>query len=159
MVSPEHIDNQKSENQPVLTPVVSQQVPTEVEKKRPWLKPLMRVVGIVLSLIGSCAIWIMLVIWPLNEGLLLLLGVLLYGAVSILSALLFRSWWALLVILITFALGGFLASYLITFVIPPEPEPPGYLPMGALYWLFFGPIVALVGALIGTSIVKAWLNE
>ena len=145
MVSPEHIDEQKSENQ---------QVPTEVEKKRPWLKPLMRVAGIVLSLVGSCAIWIMLVIWPLNGYVLYLLAVLLFGAVSILSALLFRSWWALLVVLITFALGGLLASYLIPLLNPPVSDP-----FAAFNWLFYGPIVAVIGALIGTAIVKAWLNE
>ncbi len=167
MVSPEHIDEQKPEDQQALSPAVEQQVPAVVEKKRPWLKPLMRVAGIVLPLVCNFAVvWVIFVIsaqsqpidsqsqqtdWSFLPQFLLPLGVLLLGAVS---ALLFRSWWAILVVPIAFALGGLLAFYLIPLVISPNPLEIGDVGLGVFLWAIIGPICALFGALIGSTIIK-----
>ena len=156
MVSPEHIDEQKPENKQAPSPAVKQQVPTEVEKKRVWLK---RVAGIVLTLVGSFAIaWAVFVFPFLQTGpdfvtfifnLTLILGVFLLGVVS---AVLFRSWWALLVVPIAFALGEFLAFYLIPLVISPNPFGSVDMYLEVLVWAP-GPILALFGALIGATII------
>lgn len=152
MVSPEHTDNQKSDNQQAPSPAVKQQVPTEVEKKRPWLKPLMRVAGIVLSLVGGfTVVWVIFGFIPLSQydpGLLPLLGVLLLEAVS---AVLFRSWWALLVIPIAFALGALLAFYLIPLVISPDPLAIGDTGYAVFLYASIAPIIAVIGASIGTA--------
>ena len=95
MVSTEHTDNQKSEI-------------------RPWLKPLMRATAIVLSLVGSFAIvWATFIILPLDAYSLAIMEGLLLGLIS---AFLFRSWWAVLVVPIAFTAGTFLAFYLIPLV-------------------------------------------
>jgi hypothetical protein len=155
MKSPEHIDEQKPEDQQAPSPDVKQQVPTEVEKKRPWLKPLMRVAGIVLPLVANFAgIWVVAVFMaPSAQGwsILAIFGVLLLGGVS---AALFRSWWAVLVVPIAFALGGFLAFYLVPLVISPNPFDIGDAPFGVFLWEIIGPILALFGALIGTALRK-----
>ena len=112
MVSPEHINEQKPEDQQAPSPAVEQQVPAVVKKKRPWLKPLMRVASIVLSLVGSFVIvWATFIFLPGDYGNWALLEGLLLGAVG---AVLFWSWWAILVIPIAFSLGEFLAFYLIS---------------------------------------------
>jgi hypothetical protein len=92
MVSPEHIDNQTSENQQAPSPAVKQQVPTEVEKKRPWLKPLMRVLGVVVPLIGGIAVmWLIIFASDVGNWLLPLPFIL-----GIVGAVLLRSWWSIL---------------------------------------------------------------
>jgi hypothetical protein len=147
MVSPEHVDEQKPENKQAPSPAMKQQVRTEVEKKRVWLK---RVLGVVVPLIGGFAsIWVFFIYLGIDSWFLLLPVVaLLLGAAS---ALLFRSWWAILVVPIAFALGGFLAYYLIPLVISPNPlDDVGF----ALYlWVYIGPITVTLGALIGTAII------
>jgi hypothetical protein len=68
MVSPEHIDNHKPENQQAPSPAVEQQVAAVVEKKRLWLKPLMRGAAMVLSLVGSFAIvWATFIYIPIDD--------------------------------------------------------------------------------------------
>jgi hypothetical protein len=155
MVSPEHIDNQKSENQQAHSPAVEQQVPAGGEKKRTWLKPLMRGVGVVVPLLGGFAILSFTIsnIDFLGWGLLLVACLL-----GVAGALLFRSWWAQLVIPLAFALGEFLSWYLAPVVFSPDPRFFTYewtfgVGVGAL----FAAILATIGAFIGTSIVKkAW---
>jgi hypothetical protein len=120
---------------------------TVVEKKRTWLKPLMRGVAIVLSLAGSFAvIWVSFFFipadfdvlnWAFPEGPVL----------AVVSALLFRSWWAILVIPIAFSLGELLAYS----VLNPPP-----LDMAGGLWMVIGPMTAILGALIGTFIVMKW---
>src|SRR5450759_3820865 len=115
MVSPEHIDEQKPEKQQAPSPAVKQQGPAVVEKKRPWMKPLMRVAVVVLLLGGSFGLfWATFVFLPNTTGMLVLPEGLLLGLVS---AFLFRSWWAILVIPIAFTCGELLAMYLIPLVI------------------------------------------
>ena len=133
MVSTEHIDNQKTE-------------------KRTWLKPLMRVTAIVLSLVGSFAlVWATFIILPIDAYSLAIIEGLLLGLVS---AFLFRSWWAVLVVPIAFTAGMFLAFYLIPLVISPNPLSINDAPFGVGLWEIFGPITALIGALFGTFIDK-----
>jgi len=155
MVSPEHIDNQKPENEQTPSPAVEQQVQAVGEEKRTWLKPLMRVAAIVLALVGSFAgFWAFfsLQLPQSNNGDgWALLGTVLLGAVS---TVLFRSWWALLVIPIAFSAGAFLAMYLIPLVISPNPLAMNDAPFGVILWEIFGPIIAAFGALLGISIVK-----
>ncbi len=155
MVSPGQIDNQKSEDKQAPDPAVKQQVPTEGEKKRTWQKPLMRGVGVVVPLLGGFAILCLTLsnIDFLGWGLLLVACLL-----GVAGALLFRSWWAQLVVPLAFALGEFLARYLAPVVFSPDPRFFTYegafgVGLGAI----FAAILATIGAFIGTSIVKkAW---
>lgn len=155
MVSPEHIDNQKPENQQAHSPAVERQVLAEGEKKRTWLKPLMRVSGVVVPLLGGFAILCLTISNIDFQGWGLLLVACLLGVAG---ALLFRSWWAQLVVPLAFALGEFLARYLAPVVFSPDPRFFTYegafgVGLGAI----FAAILATIGAFIGTSIVKkAW---
>ena len=152
MVSPEHIHEQKPENQQATAPAVKQQVPAVGEKKRTWLKLLMRVGGIVVTLVGGFAI-LFLTLSNLDFQWIMLVALLL----GVVGALLFRSWWAILVILLAFSFGEFLAWQLAYVALPP-------------YSIFFtddvvfgdfllaigGVFLAAIGILIGTAIVKVW---
>ena len=124
---------------------------TVVEEKRPWLKPLMRATAIVLSLVGSFAlVWVTFIILPDASGLAIMGGLL----IGLVSAFLFRSWWAVLVVPIAFTTGMFLAFYLIPLVISPDPLSINDVPFGVGLWEIIGPITALIGALFGTFIDK-----
>jgi len=155
MVSPEHRDEQKPEDHQAPSRSVEQQVPAVVEKKRPWPKLLMRVAAIVLALVGSFAGFWAFFSFQLQQGnngeVWAILGAVLLGAVS---AVLFRSWWALLVIPIAFSAGAFLAIYLIPLVISPDPLAIDDVGFGAFLWAVFGPIFAVFGALFGILILK-----
>jgi hypothetical protein len=159
MVSPEHVDAQKPEDQQALSPAVEQLVAAGVETKRPWLKPLMRGAAIVLSLGGSFAIaWTLATTpWVANDyGGLVLLGVLILEAVS---ALLCRSWWAILYVPLAFAAGELLTFYLIPLVISPNPLAIDDAPLGVAMYAILGTLAAIFGASagagIGVSIGKA----
>ena len=124
---------------------------TVVEEKRPWLKPLMRVTAIVLSLVVSFAlVWVTFIFLPNASGLAIMGGLL----IGLVSAFLFRSWWAVLVVPIAFTAGMFLAFYLIPLVISPNPLAIDDAPFGVGLWEIIGPITALIGALFGTFIDK-----
>jgi hypothetical protein len=125
---------------------------TVVEEKRTWLKPLMRVSAIVLSLVGSFAlVWVTFIILTPDAGGLAIMGGLLLGLVS---AFLFRSWWAILDIPIAFSCGEFLAFSLIPLVFSPNPLAIDDAPLGVFLWVVAGPITAVIGALFGTFIDK-----
>ena len=157
MVSPEHLSEQKTEDQQAPSPAVKQQVRAVVEKIRQWLHPRRRVAGIVLPLVGNFAgVWVVAAFMKPSAQdwtLVVVLGVLLLGAVS---AALFRSWWAILVVPIAFALGGVLAIYLIPLVISPNPLAMDDAPFGVILWEIIGPILAIIGAFFGNAIVWAW---
>ena len=124
---------------------------TVVEEKRPWLKPLMRVTAIVLSLVVSFAlVWVTFIFLPDASGLAIMGGLL----IGLVSAFLFRSWWAVLVVPIAFTAGMFLAFYMIPLVISPNPLSLNDAPFGVGLWEITGPITALIGALFGTFIDK-----
>ncbi len=155
MVSPEHIDEKKHDDKQVSDPTEEKQALLVGEKKRPWLEPLLRVTGIVLSLGGSFAIAWAIFNDPsitVDPGLALL-GGLLIGAVS---AGLFWSWWAILEIPIAFVAGEFLAFYLIPQVISPNPFEIGDASFGQALWAVAGPITATFGAIIGAFIGMSW---
>jgi len=162
MVSPEHIDAQKLEDQQAPSSAVEQQVSAGVATKRPWLKPLMRGAAIVLSLGGGFAIAWTLATAPsvANDfGVLALLVVLILEAVS---ALLCQSWWAILYVPLAFAAGELLMWYLIPLVISPNPLAILAIddgPLGVALWAIFGSLAAIcgasAGAAIGVSIDKA----
>jgi hypothetical protein len=155
MVSPEHIDAPKPEDQQAPSSAVEQQVWAGVETKRLWLKPLMRGAAIVLSLGGSFAIAWALATTPSvanDYGGLVLLGVLILEAVC---ALLCRSWWAILYVPLAFAAGELLMWYLIPLVISPNPL--AHLatddgPFGVALYAIFGSLAAIFGAWIGAAI-------
>jgi pilus assembly protein TadC len=112
----------------------------------------MRVTAIVLPLVGSFAIvWATFIILSPDAGGLAIMAGLLLGLVS---AFLFRSWWAVLVIPIAFTAGTLLAFYLISLVISPNPLAMDDAPLGVFLWEVIGPITALIGALFGTFIDK-----
>ena len=125
---------------------------TVVEEKRPWLTPVLRATVIVLSFVGSFAlVWVTFIILTPDAGGLAIMGGLLLGLVS---AFLFRSWWAVLVIPLVFTAGMFLAFYLISLVISPNPLAMDDAPLGVGLWEITGPITALIGTLFGTFIDK-----
>ncbi len=155
MVSVEHIDAQKPEDQQAPSSVVEQQVSTGVDTKRPWLKPLMRGVAIVLSLGGGFVIAWTLASSPsiANDfGWWALLVVLILEAVS---ALLCQSWWAILYIPLAFAAGEVLMWFLIPLVIAPNPLAHLALddgPLGVALWAILGSLAAICGASAGAAI-------
>ena len=151
-----------TEEETSLSPAEEQQEPIVVEEKRPWLKLLIRVAGIALPLVCIFAgMWVYFVFMTPSQqdalmqqavgSSLVLLGMLLLGVVS---ALLFRSWWAMLVIPIAFLAGVLLVYYLMPLVIAPNPLDIGDTGFGVLLWAIIGSIITTIGALFGTVIPK-----
>jgi hypothetical protein len=152
MVSPEHVDKQKSEDKQAPSPAKEKEEQPVVLAIRAWLTPLMRAVGAIVPLIGGFAwLWYMLeyqgdVQW---WGLL---GLFLLGAVC---AVLFQFWWAMVVVPLAFALGELLA-----FEIPTKarafyfPFNPSTLAIAVLT----GFIAIALGSIIGTLFFK-WLEK
>ena len=157
MISPEHLDEPKSENEHVSSPTEEKQALPVSEKKRPWLNSLMRVVGVVLALGGSCAS--VLILNNLSFDFLdlldlakpatwlFLLVILVYAAFC---AVLYRSMWATLIIPIALTLGALLAVFLAT-------VPEGTWDFFAIFGvMFIITLPALLGAIIGGVIGVAW---
>jgi uncharacterized membrane protein YeaQ/YmgE (transglycosylase-associated protein family) len=137
MVSPEHIDEQKLEDQ---------HAPTVVENKRAWLKHLMRVVlGVVVPLIGGFTCMYL----TINVAGGFLLGWIVGFFVGIVGAVLLRSRWAILVVPIACILGEWL-------VVPQLFGVDFFkdLNFGSFLYAFAGPILALLGSFISIRIVK-----
>lgn len=156
MVSPEHVEKQKTEDN---------QVPTVVENKRAWLKPLMRVVGVIVPLVGGFA-WIigslMLPIDPTFDPtgfwLVGILAIVSLGAVCV--VLLFPFWWAIAVVPLAFAFGELLAFFV---GVPLHSYNESYsivatYSMGVPFSVILGFVVALVGASIGFLIKRTLKN-
>jgi hypothetical protein len=171
MVSPEHVDEQKPEDQQPLDPAEEKQVLSVGEKKRTWLEPLLRVIAIVVSVIGGFAAMYLMVLsyrpW-LELGIenssydqlwyLRYLALLLVGLVALGGAVLFRSWWAILFVPLAIGLGVVLALYLSNQIVP---ELVSYddVSFDIAINLILTALSALIGACIGTSIIKVWKNE
>ena len=167
MVSPEHVDEQKPENEQAPSPAEEKQVLSVSEKKRPWLEPLMRILAIVVSLMaGFASVYLVafsFITWlenPPSDRLGFLIGVayLLAFLVGVGSAVLFRSWWAALVVAVALGLGAGLTSYLIPTLIPIHDEYYHYLVFGGAgieMWSYI-PIVVVIGALIGSYLGVLW---
>jgi len=150
MVSPEHLDEQKPENEQVPSPTEEKQALPANKKKRPWLKPLMRAAGIILALGGSFAMtWFAFAVQPPAVDNPEALLIFLLGAIS---AALYLSWWAILQIPIAFVAGSFVAFYV---------TPAWYFYMddagfGQAMWVIGGPIFAFIGACIGSYLGVLW---
>ena len=119
MVSPEHVNEQKPETKPTLSPASEKQVLPVSENKRPWMEPLLRVVAIVVSLLGGIAFFCLHVLQyvPLennqlsDRAFLAPVALLLVLLVGVGCAVLFRSWWATLAVPLPLILGAYLAWY------------------------------------------------
>jgi hypothetical protein len=135
MVSPEHIDEQKLEEQ---------QTSTVVENKRVWLKPLQVFLGVVVSLIGG----IVCMYLTTNVAAGFFFGLIVAFFMGIVGAVLLRSHWAILVVPIAFTLGEWLVT------------PPLFgfdfmdLNFSVFIFALAGPIFALFGSLISITIVR-----
>jgi MFS family permease len=167
MVSPEHIDEQKPEDKQALSPVEEQHVLPASEIKSPWMEPLLRVVAIVVSLIGGFASVYLMALsfttWlenPPSDRLGFLVGAayLLAFLVGVGGAVLFRSWWAVLIIPLALGLGAGLTYFLIPNLIPIKDEYYHYLVYGGAgieTWSWI-PFVVIIGALIGSYLGRLW---
>jgi len=152
MISPEHVDEQKPENEQVLSSTEEKRVLKVDEKQRTWLNPLMRVVSIVLALGGSFAFVYLSSIDPFDYNpWLIMLVILVYAAFC---AVLFRSMWAALIIPIALNLGVLLAELLWVVVLTHSPveQLMGIAVLVALYVT----LPALLGAIIGGFFGVAW---
>jgi hypothetical protein len=151
MASPEH--NNLHWNWP------EEEISLSSAEERPWLKPLVRVVAIMLSLIGGFTILCLTISNVDFQGW----GFLIACLLGVAGTLLFRSWWALLVVPLSFTLGEFLGWYLAPVVFSPDPR---FFTDDVAFGVFFGvgggAILATMGAVIGTAFVKArkldWLE-
>lgn len=171
MPSPTRIDEQKPEDKHALSPVFPQQVWTVGEKKRPWLKPLMRGVGAVLPLVGGFAsLWVTFLYLPLDYGDVPLdygaLGPLVALPVGVVSALLIRSWWAILVVPLAFILGALLAVYgiksiplLTSVVYAPNPLAVNDVGFGVFLNVIIGSLLAVISTLTCTVFYKSREKE
>ncbi len=151
MVSPEHIDEQKPEDQ---------QAPTAVENKRAWLK---RVLGVVVPLIGGIAITCLYIATIVNAPDFFYLGLLVAFFLGVVGALLFRSWWSILVIPIALTLGELLVVYLVSLLFFPNPIAVDDVGFGVFFNVIATNILAVFGTLFGTTIIKrsqeSWLTK
>ncbi len=153
MVSPEHVDEQKPENEHVSSPTKEKQELIVDEKKRTWLNPLMRVISVVLALGGSFAAVLVIstslisieVFYNVNDFLIMLV-ILVYAAFC---AVLYRSMWATLIIPIALTLPPLLAVFLTT-------VQEGTGDFFAVFGVLFVTAPALVGAIIGGFFGVAW---
>lgn len=168
MVSPEHIDEQKPEDQQPPDPPEEQQMLPMSEKKWPWIEPLLRGIAIVLSVIGGVAA-VYLVVYSYQPWLelgyenaaadqlayLRLVAFLLVCIVAFVSAVLFRSWWALLFVpsAIGFVVLG--ASYLSNQIVP---DLLGYddVALGVFFNSTSCIPSAVIGAFLGSPIGVFW---
>lgn len=163
MVSPEHVDEQKPEDKQMPSSAEKKQAPIVVEKKRLWNTPLMRVLGVLVSLIGGIASLCLAIVgfsyptpqYPTLSGLVFV-AFLLAFIVGVGGAMLFRSWWAILVVPIVLTLGALLAAYLIPILFSPNPYDADDVGLGVVYSMIIIPICAIIGALIGSYFGTLW---
>ena len=154
MVSPEHVNEQKPEDKPALSPAEEKQVLPASENKWLWMELLLRVGAVVYALIGGFAIVCLMSINMDFQGWGLFVAFLLGTA----CALLFRSWWAILAIPLAFGLGVYLAGFHNPFALSFDPR----ISMGDNgfgFWLnvaIFMPILAVIGACIGSFVGVLW---
>lgn len=157
MVSPEHVNEQKPENKAAPDPAEEKQVLPASEHKRPWMEPLLRVGAVVYALIGGFAIVCLMSINIDFQGWGYLVAFLLGTA----CALLFRSWWAILVVPLALGLGEYLAGYHNPFALSNDPRLFMYV-TGFGFWFsaaVFIPILAVIGSCIGSYLGVAWKKK
>jgi hypothetical protein len=159
MISLAQVDELKPEDQQAPDPPEEQQMLIVGEKKRPWLEPLLRGVAIVVSLmcgiasvylvVSSYAPWLELGFENSSADHLASLrtmAFLLVGIVALVCAVLFRSWWAILVIPLALGLGVILTNFLSNLIVP---DLLGYDDVG--FGVGFDTAICIMSAVIGAS--------
>ncbi len=141
MVAPEHVDEQRSEDESFLSPVQEREIPPVSENIHAWRKPVRVLLGIVVSLIGG----IVCTYFTLNPAGFYY-GWIVAFFVGIAGAVLLRSRWAILVVPIAFTLGELLVG--------PQLFEASFMGLSSLILAFGGPILAVLGSLCSISIVK-----
>lgn len=146
---------------------------TVVEEKRPWLEPLLRGVAIVVSLMSGIAT-VCLVVLSFRPWLelgyqnssadqlayLRTVAMLLVFLVGVGAAVLFRSWWATLVVPLALCIGAVPTYYLIRYQIAPELLTYDDVGFGVIvYPIIFIPIFAVIAAFIGSAIGMLWKKK
>jgi hypothetical protein len=111
MISQQHNNFRWPEEETSPTPAEKKQVWTVIEKKLPWLKPLMRVVAVVLSIVGGFALnWLSNFV---NGGFILMFVILfVVPLLGVFCAFLFQSMWAIVIVPVAFTLGALLVNFL-----------------------------------------------
>ncbi len=169
MVSPEHVNKQKPENEQAPDPPEEQQVVPVGEKHRLWLEPLLRGIAIVVSLLGGIAA-VSLVVFSFKPWLelgfenaaadqlayLRTLAILLVFLVGVGSAVLFRSWWAILVVPLALSLGAILTYYLSQQIAYELLHYDDVIFGVAFFSIFYVPSIAVISVFIGTYLGMLW---
>ena len=171
MLCTKQVDELKPEDKQTPDPPDEKQNLTVGKKKCPWLEPLLRGVAILVSLIGGIfSVYLVVSSYvPLlelgyenssadNLAYLRTMVFLLVGCVALVCAVLFRSWWAVLVVPLALGLGVVLASFVCNFIVP---DLLGYDGVG----LDIGfdtaicIVIAIIGAFSGSPIGVAWKKK
>jgi hypothetical protein len=157
MVSPEHVDKLKPEDEQTSPPVEGKKDLPIVEETPPWLNPLMRAVGAIVPLIGGF-VWLWVNQWTYDfwrYGLLEVILLLVLALLGGVGAAFFRSWWAMLFVPLALILGEFLAFF-VGVVYFNYPYISGNTNFGVHYDVTGGLFMAILGAAIGSSVGKSW---
>jgi len=168
MVSPEQFDELKPEDKQTPDPPNDKQKLTAGEKKHPWIEPLVRGVAIIVSLLcGIVSVYLVVSSYiPWLElgyenssadhlAYIRTMAFLLVALVALVCAVLFQSWWAILVIPLALGLGVILANFLSNLIVP---NLLGYddVGFGVGFDTAFCIISAVIGAFFGCLIGTAW---
>jgi hypothetical protein len=157
MVSPEHVNKLKPEDEQTSPLVEGKKDLPIVEETPPWLNPLMRAVGAFVPLIGGF-VWLWVNQWTYDfwrYGLLEVILLLVLALLGGVGAALFRSWWAMLFVPLALILGELLAFF-VGVVYFNYPYISGNTNFGVHYDVTGGLFMAILGAAIGSSVGKSW---
>lgn len=168
MISLEQVDELKPVDKQAPDPPEEKPELTAGEKKRPWLEPLLQGVAMGVSLMcGVASVYLVVssyVPW-LELGYenssadhlasLRTMAFLLVGLVALVCAVLFRSWWAILVIPLALGMGVVLTNFLSNLIVP---DLLGYddVSFGVGFDTAICIMIAVVGASFGSLIGTAW---
>ncbi len=168
MVSPVHVDELKPEDIQAPDPPEEKQKLAIGEKKHPWIEPLLQGIALIVSLMcGIASVYLVVSSYiPWLElgyenssadhlGYLRMMAFLLVGLVAFVCAVLFRSWWAILVIPLALGLGVVLTNFLSNLIVP---DLLGYddVGFGVGFNTAFCIVSAVIGASLGSLIGTAW---
>ena len=164
----EQVDELKPEDKQALDPAEEKPKLTAGEKKHPWLEPLLRGVAIVVSLLcGIASVYLVVSSYmPWLElgyenssadhlAYLRTMAFLLVALVALVCAVLFRSWWAILVIPLALGLGVVLTNVLSNLIVP---NLLGYddVGFGVGFDTAFCIMSAVIGATLGSALGMGW---
>ncbi len=167
MISPAQVDELTPEDIQAPDPPEEKQQLTEAKKKHPWLESLLRGVAIIVSLAcGIVSVYLVVLSYvPWLElgyensaadhlASLRTMAFLLAGFIALVCAVLFRSWWAILVIPLALGLGVVFTNFLSNLIVP---DLLGYDDVGlgvgfdTAICIMSAIISAFPGSLIGTA--------